>query len=286
MIPCIYDEAGDFNNGFAWVKSNGKYGFVDKTGQEVIPCIYEGAYDFSDGLAHVRKDSKSGFIDQTGQEVIPCIYGSARDFSDGLAWVSKDGKSGFIDKTGQEVLFPLQRDYNYVGDFSEGLAVVSIKNPDGSTTISLSTESGIIFNNILGEYKYGYMDKTGKEVIPCEYYAATDFSNGLAKVWTDLWRSSSRAIIDKSGKEVTAFSQCAWPLELNSLSDGFYACGDKYVNKEGKLLDVDPHLFGVTVSKVHSFSEGFGAVELKLNGTFYDEVLGLSQFDGQTRWGL
>lgn len=50
------------------VDSNGKYGFVDKTGELVIPCIWESAYDFKDGRAKVYNDQyKEMYIDKTGR---------------------------------------------------------------------------------------------------------------------------------------------------------------------------------------------------------------------------
>jgi hypothetical protein len=53
-------------------------------------------------LAGIRKDEKWGFIDKTGKEVIPCIYDCAHPFSEGLASVGKDGGWKYIDKRGVE----------------------------------------------------------------------------------------------------------------------------------------------------------------------------------------
>ena len=41
-------------------------------------------------------DGKCGFIDQTGREVVPCKYNGAGDFSEGLAAVALDGKWGYL----------------------------------------------------------------------------------------------------------------------------------------------------------------------------------------------
>ena len=65
-----YDFAGDFSEGFAEVKLNGKYGFIDKTGREVIPCKYEAAGEFSEGLAAVKLNGKYGFIDKKGKPLL------------------------------------------------------------------------------------------------------------------------------------------------------------------------------------------------------------------------
>ena len=58
------------------VRRNGKYGYVDKSGHEVIPCKYDYAGKFREGLAIFEKDDKWGYIDKTGREIIPFIYES------------------------------------------------------------------------------------------------------------------------------------------------------------------------------------------------------------------
>ena len=66
IVPAKYDSIGSFNEGMAWVKLNGKYGFIDKTGKEVISLKYDFARAFSEGLAAVRLNGRWGFVDKTG----------------------------------------------------------------------------------------------------------------------------------------------------------------------------------------------------------------------------
>jgi hypothetical protein len=65
-------------------------------------------YDFidtcSEGLARVEINGKWGFIDQTGKEVIPCKYDEADFFNKGVAKVNLNGKIYFIDKEGNKVI--------------------------------------------------------------------------------------------------------------------------------------------------------------------------------------
>jgi hypothetical protein len=60
-------------------------------------------YNFSEGLAAKEWSGKWGFVDKTGKEVIPCIYKDVGDFSEGYAQVQRtwDGQWGFIDKNGR-----------------------------------------------------------------------------------------------------------------------------------------------------------------------------------------
>lgn len=49
---------------------------------------YENAHSFHEGMAAVKLNGKWGFIDRTGKEVIPLEYSFARDFHNGVAIVS------------------------------------------------------------------------------------------------------------------------------------------------------------------------------------------------------
>ncbi|MDR2467074.1 MAG: WG repeat-containing protein [Prevotellaceae bacterium] len=116
-----YKKADKFSEGLAAVKLNGKYGFIDRTGMEIIPFRYDDAGAFSEGLAKVRTNGKWGFIDKMGKEAIPSIYDNVGSFSEGLVAAQSEGKYGFIDKTGKEVI---SFKYDDAGIFSDGLARV------------------------------------------------------------------------------------------------------------------------------------------------------------------
>ena len=172
VIPCKYGYALAFCEGLAIVWKSDKCGYIDNTGREVIPCQYDDAYNFHEGLAIVRKSGKYGFIDKTGREVVPCQYDDVWDSCEGLTRVRKSGKYGYIDKTGREVI-PCK--YDGADDFDEGLA------------------------RVMKSDKYGFIDKTGNEVVPCKYDIASDFHEGLAIVEMN----GKRGYIDKTGREVT-----------------------------------------------------------------------------------
>ena len=75
------------------------YGYIDRTGKEVIPLSseYRIMIHFSEGMAMVSDGDKWGYIDTTGELVVPLKYDSAGIFQGGMAWVELDGKWGFID---------------------------------------------------------------------------------------------------------------------------------------------------------------------------------------------
>lgn len=226
LIPANYDYAYAFSEGLASVRKDGKYGYIDKSGKEIIPFIYDNAYAFSEGLACVRKQEKWGYIDKSGKTVIPIIYDDAGSFRGGLAKVKKTGifkqtgKWGYIDKSGKEVV-PFIYDYAY--SFSEGLAAVEKDrkygyiDKSGKEVISFIYDHAYSFSESLAAVKkngmfkkvewlpnmdvWGYIDKSGKTVIPIIYDYAYSFSEGLAAVNKDRkW-----GYLDKSGKTVIPF---------------------------------------------------------------------------------
>lgn len=153
------------------------YGFIDKTGKTVIPFTYTHAQSFSEGLAAVGlNNGKIGYINKNNQLVIAANYDSAESFSSGLALVEifNDKKQttdyAFIDKTGKVRLTPA---YSHVRSFSEGLALVSNGN------------------------KYGYIDTTGKLVIPMKFTMA-ETDNEYAE--DHRFNKGKAVIFDKKGK--------------------------------------------------------------------------------------
>lgn len=133
-------SVGPLFEGYAWVSYDyEKYGYIDKFGNKVISPKYNQVSGFQDGMAYTRMtpDGKYGFIDKTGREITPMIYDQISGFAEGLCAVNvgrkynkegeatNKGKWGFIDKTGKEII-PTKYDSWYVGEFKDGLVVVSI----------------------------------------------------------------------------------------------------------------------------------------------------------------
>jgi hypothetical protein len=112
-----YDWVDDFFEGRARVKLNGKWGYIDFDGNEVVPPLYDYVGYYSDGRVCVRVNQKFGFVDLDGNEVVPLRYDYIYDHYDGMAMIRLDGKYGFIDMDGNEVI-PCW--YNSVGRQSHG----------------------------------------------------------------------------------------------------------------------------------------------------------------------
>lgn len=159
-----FEEAGDFHEGLAAVRKDGRYCYIDKTGKIVIELEqeYNTVGNFNEGLAPVRKGEYWGFIDNVGKLVVEPKYRSVGYFNEGLTAVleaGQDGRWGYINSAGKKVI-PSQ--FYSAGTFNDGLAVVMKKIGD--------------------DYKYGYIDNNGRIVISPQYETAGDFKDGLAIV--------------------------------------------------------------------------------------------------------
>ena len=214
-IPLQYEDASNFINGYATVKQDGKWCIIEKSGNKILPEEYDGIKSFTGKYAIVSNNKKYGVIDMAGNYVIPMQDTEIIDIKEDM--IRMDGKYLYMD--GREA-FNIPSRYVYVGSFSEGLADVANENE-----------------------KYGFIDKTGKEVIPCVYDTAKPFYNGYSVVTTsetfkndDDMEISVSFIIDKQGiyRATLRYDETGWEY-------GDYFPVSKggiwgYINKSNKMI--------------------------------------------------
>ena len=128
---------------------------------------YEKLGSFSEGMAAVMRDGKWGYINTKGNEVIPCQFPDPYDyyisgpFSEGLALIQKDGKWGFVNTKGLEVI-PINIEAEAVGRFSEGLAFVYIDEENFSV---IDKKGGIVFSG-KSEFSWYFGSVISSELLP------------------------------------------------------------------------------------------------------------------------
>ena len=222
IIPLIYEDASGFSEGLAVVKLDGKNGFVDPTGRMVIPPQFERACwvsDFNEGLSAVYTSENAGYIDKTGKMVIPAIYSYVSSFSEGMALVQPAGNSkyGYINMQGEMVIEP---QYDMSLPFYEGIATVKFTKPDGNSIYRIIDKNGKMvadnlnyaFVGIFREglagvesfnHQWGFIDKTGKEVVAPTFAGVRLFRNGLSRMESgSLFKGLKVVYINKAGKIV------------------------------------------------------------------------------------
>lgn len=92
---------------------------VDRNGAEFpIPLGYT-LHAYSDGILLLEKNGKYGFMDYTGDWIAQPIYAGATAFRSGLATLTTpDGRVGMIDRAGK-IILPFR--YTYISPASDGL---------------------------------------------------------------------------------------------------------------------------------------------------------------------
>lgn len=138
MIQKHYQEARQFVGNLAAVKENGKWGFINKDGVEVIPCIYDwvssfGEFGFDKNVAVIKNGTDKNKIPM----FTPCY-------------------TALIDVCGKVI----SKRYGFIYPVENDLSIVN---------------NGMKFYNVGRELSaskdglWGCIDKKGKEVIPCKY---------------------------------------------------------------------------------------------------------------------
>ncbi len=113
--------ANEFSDsGLAAVVDESGWAYIDTRGEVVVrPFVFDNGPDpFSEGLARFERDGRFGYFNEQGKQVIEPRFDFGRPFSEGLAavctgcvreqagehWTVSGGKWGYIDKSGDEVI--------------------------------------------------------------------------------------------------------------------------------------------------------------------------------------
>ena len=151
------------------------YGLCDENGNVVVPCEYPYLQYCENGwYVAQNQDGRYGYIDKSGNVMIDFEFEDAEKFSCGLAPVLIDGLWGFINEDGEVVIEPAYLTASvatinadpYVGSctFWDGVGKVQ----DGDQWILIDTqgnESGL----------WGYMTTDGKIAIEARFLSPDTF---------------------------------------------------------------------------------------------------------------
>ncbi len=218
----IYDEIENYSSswqGFK-VKSNGKWGYIDNEGNELIPTIYDYISLCSGvNMIRVQKDNLYGYYNMDDNSIIDCQFEQAYDFYSSHpdeAEAKKNGFWGVINRKGDPVLefeyaevnIESSNVYRVKKDGLEGI-IDKDKNvlfPFKYRSLSSFNEEGIAVAQNTGGL-YGYINKEDQVIIDFIFKHAQNFKGNYAEVAQDYRRIG---VIDKTGKVVV-------PMEFNSV---------------------------------------------------------------------
>ena len=162
-----------------------KWGFCNQKKEIIIQCKYDSVFLFKEGMAKVKLNGLGENFDNADVKGITSDTTEKFDQS-----ISKyNDKYGFINKNGKEVV---ALNYDEANDFSEGFALVKLIYKYGLRITMDGRDKKYPI------YKYGFVDKKGKEVIPLKYDYAKNFSEGL----TFVILNRKWGFINNEGEEV------------------------------------------------------------------------------------
>ena len=192
VIPMKFTHAESFSEGLAAITDGDRGAFIDHDAKTVFEVPLDVTLGFHEGMVGVLYKGSLAYFDRTGKKISPPLrYGpKSHSFSEGLAPVETNGKTGFMDRTGKIVIEPQFEDAE---DFSEGLAPVKVRSDE--TTWCPREASGSRKGFTM---KWGYIDKTGKLIVPPQFESAAPFSEGLAAIN----QCDEGFFIDKTGKKI------------------------------------------------------------------------------------
>lgn len=157
VISLNYKDAGDFKNGKAVVKiDEGEYALINTKGQKLNTYKYAFVGQLNEGLLAFKEneEGKYGYIDESGNVVIPTRYTSAQPFNEGRAVVNvaEDyGNSyGVIDRRGNFIIMPKYNDVNLLGESMISLGIaISKENPRIGSKYAIANADGKLLTDFI-----------------------------------------------------------------------------------------------------------------------------------------
>ncbi len=209
-----YDQViMSYNDDFSVVGLNGKFGYINEEGDEIIPLNYDAATIFEGGIAAVKMEEKWGVIDKSNEIVIDFKYKIMRRYRNGYAVAKNNrGKWGMIDAQDKPHI-PFK--YQYLSPYNdENISIARFKK------------------------RYGLLDENGTIIVPFQYEFDETYSGLLHICMNYMWfkKDGKWGTVDYTGQEVIPFIYD----ELHS-TDGDEArvyFGEKMqvIDNEGKCL--------------------------------------------------
>lgn len=218
IIPAIYDKIE--NDRYQMedrirVKIGEKWGIIDPKGKKITELIYDEIQPYSSGLAGFYRNGKGGYLDRSGKEVIPAQYDLVDWFAKDIAFVGKLNPAdsliyyGVIHKSGG-IFYPFEFDEFEMG-YPEDVFLVTKNgkkgaiNWDGNMIVpieynqeELMDDFEIDATNYIILRKNGnvkLIDTKGTEILP-EIYDKIDYADHSNDSYICIFRNGKKGWFD------------------------------------------------------------------------------------------
>jgi len=215
-----------------------KYGFINKNGDIIVPLKYEDAFPFYKGYASIKSNDKWNYINEQGQVIFSdSLNFSYRPIIDDKAVfmvsrneVEKRKRMHSENRTGSQVFV------EYLNQIKKQQLKEGLININGKIIIEP------IYDEISGYFIYGFMrvrnngkagivNDNGEIVIPIEYDNVLDYKNGMFTAE----KNNKWGIIDSENKIVIPFEY----KRIRHFEDNLALITNKgtgYINKKQKIV--------------------------------------------------
>ena len=191
ILDRFVDRIGSLSENRALIEKGGKYGYINKFGEEIIPVkfiVFPNVSQFSsfkNGHVRTKKGDFFGLIDSLGQQVFPALFDNIGDFGE-LTPVTKGKAWGYADK---KVKLHIPYRFDYAFPFINGRAIVVMNNLYGVINLDGSWKVEPMYQDLkkLNEDIYmvqenelfGLINSDGKVIIPTIYRRVMTVNNDL-----------------------------------------------------------------------------------------------------------
>ncbi len=247
-------DANKMSEGLLPVLRNGRVGYVNMEGREVVPAIYgmlkgnQGwARPASEGRIIVQMNGDYGVITTSNQTIVPfsSVIKDIDDYRGGVARVSRNQSIGWLDRDGKTA-----RDPN---DNSDNDTLSAANNTSANTAKPANLPAKMPFTTLQPDQqdgRWGFVDDNNVTMITYSFDEVKPFSEGLAAVRIeDKWgfvnlggeltipfRFDDNGLSkDNSDNNATAFVFKEGKAWVGSLQDGSKLC----IDKEGTNVSCD-----------------------------------------------
>lgn len=262
----LYESYGNFTEGLARVMRNGKWGFINRQGEEVIEPRFHFADEFAEGRSIVRNaQDLHGAIDTQGKLVIDYQFPALTGFVKGYAKFGDLKTWGLIDAAGNIVVPQI---YVSIGQVYRNKVTVQALEGDDYKEGELTIGGGVEWNNNLDHVNAFNRQKEQfaaavEQLIndmyqngcPCEYERFRDYiqwNNPVGFVDQEILFSAFVKKLHDEGNNKFKCAYCGTVYEQNLEQYSAFmwvlnvsiAVTGKYINKGAPVAEYRPVALG------------------------------------------
>lgn len=131
--------------------TNDKYGYIDSIGNWIIPAIYDDALEFNEGLASVCKNDTCFYINKEGEKVSLHGFEEAESFRNGIAIIKKENLFYLVNRSFQKI----SKGYLEISTTNSKLYICNNNNLYGAIDTKGNTIIPFAYKK-LGNFENGY----------------------------------------------------------------------------------------------------------------------------------